>query len=83
MKDKVTKSRDTVPLGKIGITTTKNRSTNLKRKVSRDLQRAFYKKKLHLGPIKTGKKRLNEICHKREKIRDKLVCVDYTDTVSA
>ena len=32
MKDKVTKSRDTVPLGKIGITTTKNRSTNLKGK---------------------------------------------------
>ena len=32
MKDKVTKSRDTVPLGKIGITTTKNRSTNLKEK---------------------------------------------------
>ena len=56
MKDKVTKSHDTVPLGKIGITTTKNRSTNLKRKVSRDLQRAFYKKKTPPGPHKNRQK---------------------------
>ena len=82
MKDKVTKSRDTVPLGKIGITTTKNRFTNLKEKCH-EIYNALKKKKLQLGPIKTDKKQLNEICQKREKIRDKLVCVDYTDTVSA
>ena len=44
MKDKVTKSRDTVPLGKIGITTTKNRSTNLKEKCH-EIYNALKKKK--------------------------------------
>ena len=72
MKDKVTKSRDTVPLGKIGITTTKNRSTNLKGKCHEIYNALFIKKKTPPGPHKNS-----------QKIRDKLVCVDYTDTVSA
>ena len=66
MKDKVTKSRDTVPLGKIGITTTKNRLTNLKEKCH-EIYNALKKKKTPTWPHKNGQKTVKRNLSKERK----------------